>query len=490
MIGFVAASVLLSQSPGYPARPDLLPESEEIELARSAAPREISANATVFVLRAGGPVKAREGTNGVTCMVSRDLHAGSRYPICFDKEGSHTLLYQELLEVRLRMEGRTEDDVKRAVAVGYRNGALRAPARPAIAYMMSPHQVLFSSPLAEGRRVGAWNPHLMISVPNATEAQFGLPPNSSVDVLSLERSGEPMAQLIVKVQAWSDGTRVGALSANAPPAGGAAAREALRKTEQALAEAVKQEGFAKALAVAMAPDAMLLVEGVPVLKDRERTAQLLGAQRGLDGARLTWMPYRVVVSKDERLGATFGALLLELPSGTSVSGRYLSVWRKEAAGRWELAAYVHNGAWAGPVAAGDTLTRVYNLRPNPQDEFAKADRAFAQFAADSGAPAGFARFIAPDGVTFAGTGEINIGPANVRTRMSEGRAAQAAWRWWPVYSLIASSGDLGATVGEAEIRIPGEPTPITSKYLTIWQRQADGSLKFIADGGNGRPAAP
>jgi hypothetical protein len=71
--------------------------------------------------------------------------------------------------------------------------------------------------------------------------------------------------------------------------------------------------------------------------------------------------------------------------------------------------------------------------------------------------------------------------------MSEGPAAAASWKWGPVRSIVAGSGDFGATIGEAEIRPPGGE-PFYSKYLTIWQRQPDGSLKFIVDGGNARPA--
>jgi ketosteroid isomerase-like protein len=206
----------------------------------------------------------------------------------------------------------------------------------------------------------------------------------------------------------------------------------------------------------------------------------------MNGARLTWMPYRVVISGDESLGATFGALLLEPKGGPVSTGRYIAVWRKEK-DAWKLSAYVQNGAWAGPVNLPGDLTRPGKSPPRPTDAFAAADRAFASLAADSGAPRAFARFIAPDGITFAGTGEINIGPANVLARMSEGPAGKASWKWWPVHSILAGSGDLGATVGEAEIRPPGGE-PVYSKYLSIWQRQADGSLRFIVDGGNSRAA--
>ena len=53
------APALHSQSEAYPERPRPLPEAEEIALATSAAPAEISAKATVYVLRATGPARAR-----------------------------------------------------------------------------------------------------------------------------------------------------------------------------------------------------------------------------------------------------------------------------------------------------------------------------------------------------------------------------------------------------------------------------------------------
>jgi len=198
------------QTDAYPVRPQLLPESEEIMLAMSAAPKEVSAKATIYVLRATGPTKAREGGNGCTCMVSRDLHQGSLYPMCFDQEATRTAFPQELMELRLRFEGETEAEVSSAVGAAYASGALERPARAAVIYMMSPRQVLFSSPLPDGVRVGAWHPHLMIAIPNATGEQLGFGQDGSAGDLSLEGSGEPGAKLIVPVAKWADSTKVAA----------------------------------------------------------------------------------------------------------------------------------------------------------------------------------------------------------------------------------------------------------------------------------------
>jgi hypothetical protein len=200
---------LHGQAEAYPERPRPLPEAEEIALAMSAAPAEVSAKATVYVLRATGPARAREGTNGCTCMVSRDLHKGSLYPICFDQEATRTAFPRELMELRLRFEGRNEAEVKSAVTAAYADGTLRHPVRAAVVYMMSSRQVLFSSPLLEGRRVGAWHPHLMIAMPNATEKQLGFGEDGSAGDLQLDHAGEAEAQLIVPVTWCADSAKSG-----------------------------------------------------------------------------------------------------------------------------------------------------------------------------------------------------------------------------------------------------------------------------------------
>ena len=49
----------------------LLPREREISLARSAAPAEVSREATVMILTERGFEVAEQGTNGVTCVVNR-----------------------------------------------------------------------------------------------------------------------------------------------------------------------------------------------------------------------------------------------------------------------------------------------------------------------------------------------------------------------------------------------------------------------------------
>jgi hypothetical protein len=110
------------------------------------------------------------------------------------------------MELRLRAGGKTEAEVKAAVAAAWADGTFRKPERTSVAYMMSAHQVLFSSPDSSGRRVGAWHPHVMISAPGARREDFGLGHESSVPSISIDREGMPGAQVIVVVPAWADST--------------------------------------------------------------------------------------------------------------------------------------------------------------------------------------------------------------------------------------------------------------------------------------------
>ena len=207
-IVLVLAPVTLSGQSKYPTPPRPLGDAAEMALAVTAAPEEISRDADVYVLRGTDFVRARAGTNGCACVVGRDSHDGSRYPICFDREGARTLLFRELMEGSLRAKGKSEAEVKQLVDAAYRKGDLTLPTRSSIAYMMSPQQVLFSSPDAGGVRVGAWSPHIMLMLPGVAPEQLGLARDSKVDVIQIHDRGGTHSELVVKVPKWSDGSLV------------------------------------------------------------------------------------------------------------------------------------------------------------------------------------------------------------------------------------------------------------------------------------------
>jgi hypothetical protein len=203
LLGAMAAG--LAGQAAAPRLAPLLAEEREIALARSAAPPQVSADADVYVLRRGGHVKAVSGSSGVACIVARD-HPESVYPICYNDEGARTVLRTEIRRQQLREQGWTEERVEAEIDRALDAGELRAPQAPAMAWMISPQQVIYAG--AAGPRVGQWHPHMMIYMPGATERALGLVEMPGADVFLVD-AGKATAHLIVKTPAWSDGARDG-----------------------------------------------------------------------------------------------------------------------------------------------------------------------------------------------------------------------------------------------------------------------------------------
>ncbi len=179
------------------ALPPILSEAEEIALARSAAPAEVTDEATILVLRDDRYYTVAEGSNGVTCMVSRSLPL-SIEPICYDPEASRTILPMEIKRVELRLAGHSPEEVERRIAEAIGTGEFTLPRRPAMAYMMSAGQVLYSD---ADTKVGAFLPHIHLYMPYATAEQFGgLGPNPPVGPATISDAGKPTANLIVIVR--------------------------------------------------------------------------------------------------------------------------------------------------------------------------------------------------------------------------------------------------------------------------------------------------
>ena len=153
-----------------------MPRDQQITLAESAAPAEVSSKATVYVLGPKGYEKAREGTNGFSCFVGRHFvkpAETSIEPQCFDAEGSRTLLPVYLHGEELRANGKSEAEIKADVASGYKEGRYQYPSKPGFLYMMSSQNRLSAIP---EHGTGIFPPHLMFYAPNMTTKDIGFDP--------------------------------------------------------------------------------------------------------------------------------------------------------------------------------------------------------------------------------------------------------------------------------------------------------------------------
>jgi hypothetical protein len=191
---------LAAQEVTGPPGPRLLLERDhEVRLARSAAPASVSAGARVWLLENGTYVVADSGGNGVECYVSRSWPE-SLEPHCFDEEGARTIMRLEMRAVELAHAGMAREEAARQLSFGLADGTFRLPQRPAVSWMMSSAQVLFSD---SGRRVGAWQPHLMIYYPYLTAEGLGLGANDLAAGIVVD-AGKPTSNLMIVVPAAVD----------------------------------------------------------------------------------------------------------------------------------------------------------------------------------------------------------------------------------------------------------------------------------------------
>lgn len=154
-----------------------------------------------------GYVKAREGKNGFTAIIDRTL-AKSLEPRCMDAEATRTVLPRVLKSAELRAQGKSREEIKRAINEGFAKGQFQPPARPSVDYMLSTQNIV---PIDEEKGIVApFPPHLMFFAPYMTNADIGSDgsPSSMVFIVN---EGTPHALIIVPV-----GSHGGAAHPSAP----------------------------------------------------------------------------------------------------------------------------------------------------------------------------------------------------------------------------------------------------------------------------------
>jgi hypothetical protein len=174
---------------------------KEIALALEAGPATVTAKAGVWVHDKTGYVQARESQNGFVCVVDHRIPQAVE-PQCLDAEGVKTFLPKLQLVASLRAKGTAEPDIRKAVKTAFANGTLKAPSRPGVIYMLSPHNVVT---IDEVKGIAAPFPgHLMFYAPNLTSADLGSD-GTPASPLFVVDEGTPHALMIVPVPAGGMG---------------------------------------------------------------------------------------------------------------------------------------------------------------------------------------------------------------------------------------------------------------------------------------------
>jgi hypothetical protein len=164
---------------GVPAKLEKMPDALEIRFAASAAPPHVRDHATIYVLDpAQGYMISRQGTNGVSCIVVRSdwqwpsppFRDDIYWPVCFDSEGSKTLLQDYFRAAELRARGMNSTQVHEEVTKRFGTPSVPNPSHTGVAYMIAP--IMRGYTAAPGP-VTMNMPHYMFYAPGLQDADIG-----------------------------------------------------------------------------------------------------------------------------------------------------------------------------------------------------------------------------------------------------------------------------------------------------------------------------
>lgn len=111
----------------------------------------------------------------------------------------------------------------------------------------------------------------------------------------------------------------------------------------------------------------------------------------------------------------------------------------------------------------------------------QTDRDFSDMSIKEGMFKAFLFYIAEDGVILRNNSFPSKGKETLKERFTGKSDKDFILSWEPLFEKISESGDLGYTYGihTNTDKATGEITKGT--YITIWQKQTDGSWKFVLD---------
>jgi ketosteroid isomerase-like protein len=231
-------------------------------------------------------------------------------------------------------------------------------------------------------------------------------------------------------------------------------------------------------------------------RGKAEAVDVLKANPANSGARAEWTPVRVGVSGDGLHGFTFGYMTVRRTDGTTTTAKYLAYWVKGPGG-WRVAAY-KRGARPDSAIAITMLPAALRARAvapttarsvidRHYASLVKAESDFSDLAQRIGLGPAFRDNGRTDAMNLGGptSAAFVIGNEAIGALIGGARPQPVSPVVWSAdTAIVASSGDLGVTIGFIRQKAPGADgtTPPPTPFFTIWWRDGPGApWKYIAE---------
>jgi hypothetical protein len=252
--------------------------------------------------------------------------------------------------------------------------------------------------------------------------------------------------------------------------------------DREIARAAADTNAVTALAAMFAPDVFLRAPGDQLTEGKDRAVEALRANPANLQARLTWTPVRGGISADGRQGFTYGYMEARNPDSSVTQLKYLSYWVRGADG-WRVRAYrraPRAGATSATAIAPALPSRMVPVTTDSAtvrkyaEELDQAERAFSDEAQRVGVGRAFTRHGSADAMNFGGPVDTTfvISAEAIGGGMGfDDSTTGASLSWAPDHVVVASSGDLGVTIGFI-VQNDSAATPHRFPFFTVWRRES------------------
>ena len=210
-------------------------------------------------------------------------------------------------------------------------------------------------------------------------------------------------------------------------------------------------------------------------------------------SRTDWTPVRGGVSADGQHGFTAGFMTIRRGDSGTIALKYLAYWVKRPEG-WRVVAYKRVRAGEGspsPAALPPALpaamvapTADAAVITRHRDSLDKAERSFSDESQTIGLGAAFAKYGSADALNLAGgQAGITVGNDAIAKLVANDQPLTAPGpNWAPDTVIVASSGDLGVTIGMIHPKSPAAGQPASFPFFTIWRRvNVNAPWRYVAE---------
>jgi hypothetical protein len=272
-----------------------------------------------------------------------------------------------------------------------------------------------------------------------------------------------------------------------------AALDGLLAADRAFAAASAQTDLVSGISAMFAPDVVMPLPNGSFAESAQAATAALRENPANAGARAEWAPVRGGISADGQHGFTFGYMTVHQADGTVSPAKYLAYWVRQPAG-WRVAAYRRSRRPEGEVSTAMLPPALpARLVPPSADAAAleahrasldAAERAFSDESQTIGLGPAFAKWGSGDAMNMGRAASFTLGAASIGAAIGEGSPGPSPLSWAPDRVIVASSGDLGVTIGRIRPNTPSTDAsaPSAFPFFTIWRRRTPASpWRYIAE---------